>query len=133
MGLFNFLKAGGERIKLAKTFALIYSEEKTLSSLGIDEMKSKTLDLVYVAKKGIVERMEREQMSMIHKLSIPAITGSSINTITIMQAWKLTISRLLEISEMHDFEDEVKQILFEEQLELEKKMESIIPLSWKNW
>ncbi len=31
MGLFNFLKAGGERIKLAKTFALIYSEEKTLS------------------------------------------------------------------------------------------------------
>jgi len=34
---------------------------------------------------------------------------------------------------MYDFEDEVKQILFEEQLELEKKMESIIPLSWKNW
>ena len=88
---------------------------------------------MYDAKKGIVERMEREQMSMIHKLSIPAITGSSINTITIMQAWKLTISRLLEISEMYDFEDEVKQILFEEQLELEKKMESIIPLSWKNW
>ena len=133
MGLFNFLKAGRERIKLAKTFALIYNEEKTLSRLGREEMRSKTLMLVYVAKKGIVERMERAQVTMIDKLSIPAITASSINTITILKAWKLTISRLLEISEIYNFKDEVKQILFEEHLELEAKLESILPSSWKNW
>ena len=133
MGLFNFLKAGRERIKLAKTFALIYNEEKTLSRLGREEMRSKTLMLVYVAKKGIVERMERAQVTMIDKLSIPAITASSINTITILKAWKLTISRLLEISEIYNFKEEVKQILFEEHLELEAKLESILPSSWKNW
>ncbi len=133
MGLLNFLKSGGERVKLAKTFALIYNEEMTLSILGREEMRNKTLQLVYVAKKGIVQRMERAGVTMYDKLSIPAITGSSINTITIMQAWKLTISRLLEISETHSFEDEVKQLLFESPLELEERMERNIPLNWKNW
>ena len=51
---------------------------------------------------------------MTDKISIPAITGSSVNRISIVQAWKVTITELLNRCEMLDCLDEAKEILIDD-------------------
>ena len=116
MGITTFIKRGNSFNKIAKTFAVIYIEEQTLNRLGRKEMKNKTLQLLFKAKKEIIDRMETFEFVMTDKISIPAITGSSVNRITIMQAWKVTISELLNRCEMLDCLDEAKEILIDDSI-----------------
>ena len=116
MGIATFIKRGNSFNKIAKTFAVIYIEEKKLNHLGRNDMKNKTLQLLFEAKKGIIDRMESFGFLMTDKISIPAITGSSVNRISIVQAWKVTISELLNRCEMLDCLDEAKAILIDDSI-----------------
>lgn len=122
MGITTFLKRGKSFNKIAKTFAVIYIEEQTLNCLEKKDMKNKTLQLLFEAKKEIVDRMESFGFVMTDKISIPAITGSSVNRISIMQAWKVTISELLNRCEMLDCLDEAKAILINDSMKWQRDL-----------
>jgi len=105
----NFFKTGNEFNKVAHCFGNMYSSINELQPLleiytdNLEQFKTlyKTdiLILALIAHKGIIRRMDEYGWELEAKIMIPAI---SIRRITILNAWTLTISKMVLMIEIMD-------------------------------
>ncbi len=138
MGLVDFLKKGIEFNKLAQSFNAMYLAlneltpklERNLKDL--DSFKEKHIEsvlmLAYIAKKGIIDRLDNYQWGLEAKISIPSISSSRV---TVGYAWSLTVSKLTIMSTILYMSDDIQEIYDGGDMYI--YFEKNIPEKLKNW
>lgn len=112
--MFNFLKKGREFNNLAKSFnGMNMMIQDILPKIEIDslqdEVQETVLVLAYIATKGVNDRIDENNISLMAKIMVPSIERGFI---TITYAYQQTIGRLLAIANtinMNDIVDEVME------------------------
>jgi hypothetical protein len=136
--MFDFIKKGVEFNKLAQSFNAIY-----LAMIGLsvklercknnydffkEENKEEILILLYIAKKGVINRLDSYNWDLESKISIPAFGASRV---TIGFAWSKTITKLTMMVSLLGLEKEMQEI--NSGGELFYSMERMFPEKLKNW
>lgn len=111
--MLNFLKAGAEYNKLAKSMNgmnimiqdLIPKIER---SYNYSEFEGDILFIAYVARKGVLDRMEQYNWSMDAKIVVPTI---SKGLITLMYAFTQTVGNLQIIAEQLELSKLVEEVM----------------------
>lgn len=129
--MFNIFKSGNELTKLAKTMNKMAIMLQTLNGqlerdYDPSEFTETVLMLAYIAKKGIMDRIDENKFGLTSKIYVPEISKSSI---AIMFAFSQTVGKLNIIAEQLDLTDEVQNILDGGNLYYE--VENILPLELK--
>jgi hypothetical protein len=134
----NFFKTGNEFNKVAHCFGNMYSSINELQPLleiytdNLEQFKTlyKTdiLILALIAHKGIIRRMDEYGWELEAKIMIPAI---SIRRITILNAWTLTISKMVLMIEIMDLQNEYEEIT--NNGPICQSLERLMPPKLKNW
>lgn len=111
--MLNFLKAGAEYNKLAKSMNgmnimiqdLIPKIER---SYNYSEFEGDILFIAYVARKGVLDRMEQYNWSMDAKIVVPTINKGLI---TLMYAFTQTVGNLQIIAEQLELSKLVEEVM----------------------
>ena len=100
MGLFN-LDLHKTAIVTAKVIHLLNNLESSVHSyIDIEENKEDFYFLAYVVRVGILDRIEKNQWSLMHPITIP--TGLfGVNKTNINQALLLTLGKLKDLVKNH--------------------------------
>ncbi len=125
--MFAFIQDTLELNKLSKVMMLMYSSIEELKSWiddkGVEytelEKMVNLLDLAYIAKKGIFNRMYRQGWPISHRLNVPNI--QQIWSITISNAFSLTIDPLYDLAAeagiLNIVDDIIKKDIIPDELE----------------
>ena len=136
--MFDFFKTGAEFNKLAQSFNAMYlalveltpklERNKNDFTYFREEHKEDILVLAYIAKKGIIERLDKYPWGFEAKISIPTISSSRV---TVGYAWSQTITKLNIIATLLNITEEVQEIIDGGALYIE--FESSFPEKLKKW
>jgi hypothetical protein len=136
--MLDFFKKGIEFNRLAQSFNAVYlslneitqrveSNMKDFDSYK-EEYKESLFALCYIAKKGIIDRLDSNNWNFESKIMIPTMSS---NRITVGYAWSQTISKLIKIGASLSLSEEIKEIF--DCGDLYYAMESAFPEKLKNW
>jgi len=111
--MFNFLKKGREFNKLAKSFnGMNIMIEDILPNLernpNQDEFGETILVLAYIATRGVNDRLEENDISMMAKIIVPTIKRGYI---TVTYAYQLTVGKLFAIANLLEMDEQVNEIM----------------------
>jgi hypothetical protein len=136
--MLDFFKKGIEFNKLAKSFNAVYMSlneitqrvESNKNNLDFykEEYKESLFALCYVAKKGIIDRLDSINWNFESKIMIPTMSS---NRITVGYAWSQTISKLITIGASIRLSEEMEEIF--DCGDLYYEMENAFPDKLKNW
>lgn len=111
--MFNFMKAGIEFNNLAKSMngMNVMLQElipKIEISYDYSEFTEEVLVLAYIARKGVLDRMEQYNWTMDAKIVVPTIDRGRI---TLMYAFTQTVGKLGAIAEQLELSELVQNIM----------------------
>jgi hypothetical protein len=136
--MFDFFKKGVEFNKLAQSFNAMYMMvcdiearlERNMGNLEYfrDEVKEEIYILAYIAHKGIVTRMDKNNWGFEALIIIPSISSSRI---TLGNAWSKTITKMNVMTGILGLSEEIEEINNEGALY--HQLENMLPSKLKNW
>lgn len=136
--MFDFIKKGLEFNKLAQSFNAMYMMvcdiearlERNMGNLELfrDEVKEEIFILAYIAHKGVVTRMDKNNWGFEALIIVPSISSSRI---TLGNAWAKTITKMTIMAGILDLGEDIEEINNEGYLY--QTLEHIIPPRLKNW
>lgn len=111
--MFNIFKKGKEFNNLAKSFNGVYVMiqdiiPKIQRNPSREEFAESIFAMAYIARKGIDDRIETENISMDAKIIVPTINRGFI---TVAYAYNQTVGKLAGIAEELDLGDEMDEIM----------------------
>jgi len=111
--MFNFLKPRTEYGKMAQTMNGMYLIIQTLipkiqKTNNIDSFNEDVLVLAYIARKGVLDRMEKNNWAWETYIIVPSI---SRKVTTLFDAFAKTVGEIDHIAEQLDLTDIVNEIM----------------------
>ncbi|MGI8597874.1 MAG: hypothetical protein ACR2KB_01335 [Chitinophagaceae bacterium] len=106
--MFNFFKKGKVYTRLANIFyAMNCALKEVIETSGsYYDIKWEIFTLVYSAKRGVLDKMGKYEISFLDKIYV-----QDIGFVTVADAWDRTVSRAIQIARDNSLEVEVKEIL----------------------
>ncbi len=105
----NFFKKGLEYNKLAQAFNGLYQMiQETIQKAQYNDVRDDLFAIAYVGRKEIIDRMDEYNWSLETSIVIPMMPGQRT---TLLFAYQQTIGKLIELSEIEGYLNEIEEIL----------------------